>query len=150
MSVSSEESERSYIYMSYGYRCSLFYDFFLWYICAVHFIPDRRVSFYLYVFYIISSYFYIYHFSIGFWDFTDKYDLVFWDFTDKYGLVFWDFTDKYGLVFWDFTDKYGLVFWDFHPMTNFVWVITLEWQLWILWRHVIYMCILTQGYCLKI
>jgi hypothetical protein len=43
-----------------------------------------------------------------------------------------------------------LVFCDFHPMTNFVWEITLEWQLCILWRHVIYMCILTQGYCLKI
>jgi hypothetical protein len=41
-------------------------------------------------------------------------------------LVFCDFTDKYGLVFWDFTDKYGLVFCDFHPMTNFVWEITLE------------------------
>ena len=27
MSVSSQESERSYIYMSYGYRCCLFYDF---------------------------------------------------------------------------------------------------------------------------
>jgi hypothetical protein len=47
---------------------------------AVHFIPDRRVSFYVYVFYIISSYFYIYDFSIGFWDFTEKYGLVFWDF----------------------------------------------------------------------
>jgi hypothetical protein len=85
----------------------------VWYICAVHFIPDRRVRFYLYVFYIILSYFYIYHFSIGFWDFTDKYDLVFCDFTDKYGLVFCDFTDKYDLVFCDFTDKYDLVFWDF-------------------------------------
>jgi hypothetical protein len=125
VSVSSQESERSYIYMSYGYRCCLFYDFSIrFWNCsnsviyfAIHFIPDRRVSFYLYLFYIISSYFYIYHFSIG---------------------------------FGDFTNKYGLVFCDFHPMTNFVWEITLEWQLCILWRHVIFMCILTQGNCLQI